>query len=617
MVRTYKRKTSRQSWSEENMQKAINAMATREMGAPKAATTFSVPQTTLERRFKIFKEDPTITGAEASKKSLGAFKAIFSKEQERELVEYIMRMETLLHGLTGTEVRSIAFQLAEKNKIKHNFNTDRKLAGSDWLKAFLNRNPDLSVRIPESVSVARSMGFNPVAINKFFDLLETTVDKYKFTADRIFNCDETGISQVGKCNPKIIAKRGKKQVGTIASAERGKTVTVEVCMSATGNFMPPMFIFPRVRMKESLLDKAPPNSTAACHPSGWIQLDLFFTWFKQFVTWSRASKENMVLLLLDGHTSHTKNIKVIDYARDNGVVIICFPPHCTHRLQPLDVAFMKPLSTYYSEEVKKWLRLHPGRVITQEDIPGLFAEAYYKAATMKIAMNGFKSTGIWPTSRDVFSECDFIASSVTDIPLDNSVTNADELPGPSYRNMPEDTTNADQSEIMDATVNLHCETNDNDSNHNSNKYFAVTPENILASPKCTVTKRISKNRGKTAVITESPYKRELETKIKEKVLPKSSKKTEVVKRKVDFGRNFKQTTIKKKTKKLKISATEDSNSDSSITSDANCLYCDELYSSSTEGWIQCVECGKWAHEGCAGIDPDDDDSPFTCEICSS
>lgn len=72
--------------------------------------------------------------------------------------------------------------------------------------------------------------------------------------------------------------------------------------------------------------------------------ELFLAWFKKFVAFSKASKDFPVLLILDGHSTHTKNLEVIDYARENGVSLLCLPPHCSHRLQPLDVSFMKPLS---------------------------------------------------------------------------------------------------------------------------------------------------------------------------------------------------------------------------------------------------------------------------------
>jgi len=44
---------------------------------------------------------------------------------------------------------------------------------------------------------------------------------------------------------KFIASNGKKQVDAMTSAERGETIMVEICKSAEGFFMPPLFVFPR------------------------------------------------------------------------------------------------------------------------------------------------------------------------------------------------------------------------------------------------------------------------------------------------------------------------------------------------------------------------------------
>lgn len=52
--------------------------------------------------------------------------------------------------------------------------------------------------------------------------------------------DETGISTV----PKKISLKGKKNVNKIVSGERGQTITAVCCVSATGNYVPPAFIFP-------------------------------------------------------------------------------------------------------------------------------------------------------------------------------------------------------------------------------------------------------------------------------------------------------------------------------------------------------------------------------------
>lgn len=121
-----------------------------------------------------------------------------------------------------------------------------------------------------------------------------------------------------------------------------------------------------------------------------------------------------MLLLLDGHASHTKNLEAITFTRENNLVMLCFPPHCTHRLQLLDVGFMAPLSAYYGQEIKIWLRSNPGRVVTHFQIARLLGTADAKAATLEMAINSFAKTGILPLNENVFTDVDFAASDVTE-----------------------------------------------------------------------------------------------------------------------------------------------------------------------------------------------------------
>ena len=68
------------------------------------------------------------------------------------------------------------------------------------------------------------------------------------------------------------------------------------------------------------MDGAPPGSIYESHKSGWMQTDIFTTWFQYFVQVSGASKENKMLLILDGHkTRHTQNLTVINIARENSI----------------------------------------------------------------------------------------------------------------------------------------------------------------------------------------------------------------------------------------------------------------------------------------------------------
>lgn len=156
------------------------------------------------------------------------------------------------------------------------------------------------------------------------------------------------------------------------------------------------------------IDGTPPGTIASCHPLGWIQIHIFTDWMRHFTDVVHPSLDDPVVLILDGHYSHIRNMDIINLARVHGVIIVCIPPHTSHRLQPLDVAFMKPFKSYYSSEIETWLAAHPFRSITVYHFSSLMGRAYIRAATIEVAINGFKKTGISPFDPLSFGPQDFI-----------------------------------------------------------------------------------------------------------------------------------------------------------------------------------------------------------------
>ena len=288
-----------------------------------------------------------------------------------------------------------------------------------------------------------------------------------------------------------------------------------------------------------------------------------------------------------------KSLEVIDLAKNNGVVMLCFPPHCTHRLQPLDVSFMKPLSTLYSDEIRKWLRSHPGCVVTFSQIAKLASSAFIRAATMPTAINGFRTTGIWPVDPSVFSKVDFVSASTTDLReadgnnednfligqrnklvdirpenvddvpgqlVDIRQENVDDVPGPSY-----------QYEYLDLPSSISSSAQEKDEENNNTSFTNVAIVEIMPIPKAPTKTRSKRKRGKTVVLTSSPYMKDL----KENSMP--------VKKVV-----FKEQTAKKVLKFAKKKKLEKSKPN--IVTDTACFFCDDLYSASNEGWICCCSC---------------------------
>lgn len=144
-----------------------------------------VTRSTLKRRVKGKNQD-----AVENIKILGSRRPIFSPEQEQQWLQYILEFEVIFYWLFLKYVKKLAFQLAKRNKIKHNFNKDTKMAGKAWATAFRKRRPELK----EATSLARAQGFNK--ISRYF--LEQVSTKTNYPYHRIFNVDGSGFTCICK-----------------------------------------------------------------------------------------------------------------------------------------------------------------------------------------------------------------------------------------------------------------------------------------------------------------------------------------------------------------------------------------------------------------------------------
>lgn len=329
-------------------------------------------------------------------------KQVFSPEQTQKLVEYLKAASKIYYGLSPKNVRKFAYECAVKHDITMPQSwRENQMAGPDWLQNFLKKNDSLSIRTPEATSLQRAINFNKNTVGQFFDLLAQVMDRYKFKTSDIWNVDETGVTTVQKLS-KVVAEKGMKQVGGITSSERGVLVTLCVAVSASGNSVPPHFIFPRKRYHSHFVRDGPTGCIGSGNQSGWMTASEFIEFIKHFALHVRPTKENPVLLLLDNHESHL-SIEVIKFAKESFIVMLSFPPHCSHRLQPLDRSVYGPLKKYLSSAQEAWFRNNPGKSMTIYDLPGLAREALPKALSQENIMKGFKVSGIVPFTTEIYS----------------------------------------------------------------------------------------------------------------------------------------------------------------------------------------------------------------------
>lgn len=609
------------AWTEDDMHRALISFRNGDMGFNDCCRTYNIPKPTFNRHLK-----ETNISANGEAKIIGK-QTTLPEDVEKALLDHILLLESLMFGLTITDVRKLAFQIAEQNHIPHNFNKQTQLAGKKWYYAFKARHPELSLREPSATSLARVKGFNKGNVHGFFDILEKLVDENQIDATQIFNVDESGLCIVQNKCQKVLGLKGKKQIGSVSSGERGVNTSFVACTSASGNFVSPMLIFKRMRMANELKVDAPPGSLVEISETGYITSELFLKWLRNFIEIVKPTIDKKVILVLDGHTTHSKNLEAIVMAREYGVIMLQLPGHTTHRLQPLDKSFFSPLKSNFNQAIQKWLRSNPGLCVTQYQVAGLCTEAYSKAATIENAINGFRVTGVWPVDRSVFKDCDFAAA-------ENLIQLCMHTDPESSKKEANNLISQPEISNLDHSATEMMADHDN-SQHSASKKLSVSIETLSPIPK-PKSKSKSGNVGqKASILTSSPYKRQLEL-LKE--LKLTQEKVKALKEKLGRPTSMKvcikkEKSIEKKVnnvkKNLRFSGKSAKVASGSLVNDASSSnqsaamvqvqpeewYCFLCETNLVEDMIQCQICNLWVHDSCAGIANKDRPQKFTCVKC--
>ncbi|XP_044757612.1 MFS-type transporter clz9-like [Coccinella septempunctata] len=507
----------------------------------------------------------------------------FTEDHEKLLVSYLRTTSKMCHGLTTTQTRNLAYQFAVANKIDipEEWNKNNK-AGIHWLHGFMSRHKELSLRQPESTSLSRTSSFNETNTTTFFSNLEKLYQKHNFAPNMIWNLDETGCMTVTK-PPKVIAVRGTKQVGQIASAERGTLTTVLFFISASGGTIPPVFIFPRVYFKDNMLKGAPVGAKGMPNPSGWMTEEIFVESLKHFSNRVQPTADKKALIIMDNHATHV-NLQVVVFARKIHIIILTLPPHCSHRMQPLDVAVYGPFKSRYKQAMNNWLTSKPGKTVTIYEVAEFVNPAFSESFTISNICKSFKKTGIYPFNTNIFTDEDYLPSSITERPDPTSIINR-EIPAISQSkgNLPENdnildqpSTSADPNRPSTSGIGTVKRTKEG-----REELGIVSPEMLRPYPSAPLRKQCrtrGRKKGKCSIITETPPR--------------------------DLKENFNQ--IEQELDPSNVEEKKDSEEDNS-----RCVACGGEYRLSREEFIQCRLCNQWSHKSCGIIG----NLNFFCKKC--
>lgn len=119
-------------YSENDLRIALKKIFNDGWSVYKAAKAYGIPWSTLKDRLMVTpspEEMPTLKCGRPFN---------LTAEEETKVVSYITKMQSIGFGLSATEVRRYAFQLAQ-SKAKNRFNKDKGIAGWDWWLSFKER----------------------------------------------------------------------------------------------------------------------------------------------------------------------------------------------------------------------------------------------------------------------------------------------------------------------------------------------------------------------------------------------------------------------------------------------------------------------------------------------
>ena len=335
--------------------KAIAELKSQEPGEQlsyrKCAQKYNVDRTTLSRRYQ---------GSQQSMEAREVNKLKLSPQQELELVEYIESLTA--RGLPPTRqmIQNFASQVAKEE------------VGIGWVRRFVVRNKDhLTSRWTAGMDAVRHRADSEAKYKLYFDLLVDKVSQYDVLPSNTYNMDEKGflIGVIGR-SKRIFSKARWESKEVRASLQDGSRewITLLAAICADGSHLPPGLIYESKKsaIQSSWVDAIKVGKHqvfVTSSASGWTNNDIGLAWLEQVFDrhTKKKARGRWRLLIVDGHGSHV-TMDFLDYCDDNKILVVIYPPHSTHTLQPLDVVMFKPLSSAYKHELTHHLQRSQGLV---------------------------------------------------------------------------------------------------------------------------------------------------------------------------------------------------------------------------------------------------------------
>ena len=398
---------------------AVRQIKAGNMSLRKASRTYNVPLGTLNN--KVHKKHCGKPGHPVA----------FSEAEEEIFVEHLLRVAEWGFPFTTMDLRILAKSFLDKEG-----RNVAQFAGNfpsvEWAKSFLKRHHGkVSEKMARNIKKARAR-VSKEEVEGFFTNFRETVEKddTPVPPENYYNYDETNVTD-DPGQRRCIFKRGEKYPERVR--DNSKTaISLMFCGCADGQMLPPYTVYKSEHLWSTWMEGGPQGARYNRSKSGWFDSTCFTDWFLTIVVPDARKKKGRKIVTGDNLSSHFTE-PVIKAAEQLNIDFVCFPPNSTHLMQPLDVAFYRPLKGAWRSILDSWKAKQSKQTTTlsKDCFPGLLTKLCDKICKdsntgecrSQNIIAGFRKCGLYPLdSKPVLSR-------LPDAGLDSSSldeSNADE-----------------------------------------------------------------------------------------------------------------------------------------------------------------------------------------------
>lgn len=265
MPTIYKRKPGSRKYidySKARLKECLDAVKNKSMSQRKAAEFYNNPRSTIKLKLK----------KKHQKKPGGP--TVFTEEEERCFVDHILTLSENGFPMTQEDlIFTVKSYLTSQGRTIKKFKNN--LPGKDWVKSFISRHRELTLRFANNIKKALAM-VSMESISQFFDHLNVELEGVP--AENIYNYDETNwCDDPGK--RKVICRRGCKHPEKVINSSKAST-SVMFCGNAAGKVVPRYIIYKAEHLLwTTWTENGPPGVRYNRTKSGWIDGAVFEEWF--------------------------------------------------------------------------------------------------------------------------------------------------------------------------------------------------------------------------------------------------------------------------------------------------------------------------------------------------